>query len=363
MTHCVASGVNSLHLTFQFPWDVLKFGIQSQRPLRESISLKRRGGRMTASLHVVRADYEPKVGNSARSPRKENVPGRFYVDHTCIDCDTCRWMAPEVFSKIGSMSAVHRQPTKEEDRFRALQAMLACPTASIHTTEAPKDIADVHASFPIAVDPVTLPGVFHCGYHSKASYGATSYFVQLPGGNILVDSPRYTESLAKKLEEMGGVKCLFLTHIDDVADHERWAKRFGCMRVLHFHDVNHRTAEVEQQLQGEGPWLLDGFDSDDVQLIFTPGHTQGCVSMHVKSLRVIFTGDHLCFSQRVSGISIMRNVNWFSVERQLESVRKMLPLDFVWLLPGHGRRYHFASMEEKNQQLQSLIEKETRIGF
>lgn len=29
-----------------------------------------------------------------RTPRPENVEGAFYVDHTCIDCDTCRMMAP-----------------------------------------------------------------------------------------------------------------------------------------------------------------------------------------------------------------------------------------------------------------------------
>ncbi|MGB5768342.1 MAG: ferredoxin, partial [Crocosphaera sp.] len=29
--------------------------------------------------------------------RSENIPGNFYVDSTCIDCDTCRWMSPTVF--------------------------------------------------------------------------------------------------------------------------------------------------------------------------------------------------------------------------------------------------------------------------
>ena len=56
-----------------------------------------------------------------RSPRPENVAGDFFVDHTCIDCDTCRWMAPEVFSRIGDMSAVHHQPGDKEERLRGLQ--------------------------------------------------------------------------------------------------------------------------------------------------------------------------------------------------------------------------------------------------
>jgi hypothetical protein len=34
------------------------------------------------------------------NPKKrvpENVPGDFFVDSTCIDCDTCRQIAPQVF--------------------------------------------------------------------------------------------------------------------------------------------------------------------------------------------------------------------------------------------------------------------------
>lgn len=42
--------------------------------------------------------------------RPENVSGDFYVDTSCIDCDTCRWMAPEVFVEVGEQSAVHHQP-------------------------------------------------------------------------------------------------------------------------------------------------------------------------------------------------------------------------------------------------------------
>ena len=28
-----------------------------------------------------------------------NAPGDFFVDSTCIDCDTCRWMAPATFTR------------------------------------------------------------------------------------------------------------------------------------------------------------------------------------------------------------------------------------------------------------------------
>eukprot|EP00884_Botryococcus_braunii_P021475 jgi/Botrbrau1/8010/Bobra.384_2s0032.1 len=66
-----------------------------------------------------------------RNPRPENVEGSFYVDHTCIDCDTCRWMAPDVFGRVGDQSAVVAQPSTSEGRVQALQALLSCPTFSI----------------------------------------------------------------------------------------------------------------------------------------------------------------------------------------------------------------------------------------
>ena len=47
----------------------------------------------------------------------------------CVaDCDTCRWMAPSVYSRIGDMTAVHAQPSTPEERLEAYQALLACPT-------------------------------------------------------------------------------------------------------------------------------------------------------------------------------------------------------------------------------------------
>ncbi|KAL9256290.1 hypothetical protein AKJ16_DCAP20107, partial [Drosera capensis] len=158
-----------------------------------------------------------------RERRPQNVEGEFYVDHTCIDCDTCRWMAPKSFTRVGEKSAVYKQPSSREERLEALQALLSCPTSSIHTEKPPHDIKEVQKTFPIPIDEKRIPGIYHCGYNSVKSYGASSYFIVHPEGNILVDSPKYTEALARNLEELGGVRFMFLTHRDDVADHEKWS--------------------------------------------------------------------------------------------------------------------------------------------
>ena len=86
--------------------------------------------------------------------RAENAPGTFYVDTSCIDCDTCRWMAPETFDREGTQSRVHTQPGDDETARRAAQALLACPTASIGTAERVPQVAQASGDFPLPIDDV-----------------------------------------------------------------------------------------------------------------------------------------------------------------------------------------------------------------
>ncbi|XVF83750.1 hypothetical protein PTKIN_Ptkin16aG0517500 [Pterospermum kingtungense] len=301
------------------------------------------------SIRAVQTAAEPATGRWPRQRRPQNVDGDFFVDHTCIDCDTCRWMAPQVFTRVGEMSAVYKQPTSNKDRLEALQALLSCPTSSIHTEVPPPDILEAQKTFPIPIDENKLPGVYHCGYHSEKSYGATPYLIVHPEGNILIDSPKFTERLASQIEKLGGVRYIFLTHKDDVADHLNWSKRFSCDRILHSEDVEAGTADVEMKLEGSGPWSL----GEDIMLIHCPGHTEGTVCLLYKPLKVLFTGDHLLM--RESGLDIMEIYNKNSVPAQIDSVKKLLEFDFNWIIPGHGRRVEFKDVQEKNVVLEAFV--------
>src|SRR5262249_58086807 len=109
------------------------------------------------------------------------------VDSTCIDCDTCRQLAPTVFTRSAALekSVAYRQPPPGEAQTRALMALVACPTSSIGTV--PKIDAKPAASlFPERIE----DGVFYCGFTAESSFGASSYLLIRPEGNLLVDSPR-----------------------------------------------------------------------------------------------------------------------------------------------------------------------------
>jgi hypothetical protein len=66
-------------------------------------------------------------------------------------------------------------------------------------------------------------------------FGAASYLIQRPEGNILRDSPSLCATLVKQIENMWaefGI-CKSFTHRDDVADHEKRHQHFQCDRILH----------------------------------------------------------------------------------------------------------------------------------
>jgi ferredoxin len=217
----------------------------------------------------------------------QNAPGEFFVDETCIDCATCRNIAPSVFaySSDAGRSVVARQPSGDGEALRAAMALVACPTSSIGSAN--KVFArEASRAFP---EPVPgTDGVYYCGFASESSYGASSWLIVRPEGNVLVDSPRAARPLIDGIAALGGVRTMFLTHRDDVADHEAFRRRFGCERVLYRSDVSHGTRDVERQLEGNDPVRL----ADDLLVIPVPGHTRGSAALLYRD-QVLFTGDHL----------------------------------------------------------------------
>jgi ferredoxin len=62
-----------------------------------------------------------------------NVPGIYYNDQSCIDCDLCREIAPEIFKRDDDegLSYVWKQPTTPSEIAAAEEALHACPTETI----------------------------------------------------------------------------------------------------------------------------------------------------------------------------------------------------------------------------------------
>lgn len=280
---------------------------------------------------------------------RDNVPGDFFVDTTCIDCDLCRQLAPATFarSEAAGQSYVQAQPAADEERRRALVALVTCPTASIGTTRK-LDVRAAAAALPEPVD-AGLADVLFCGWASADSYGAASWLIRRAEGNVLVDSPRASRTLMDRIAALGGVRTMFLTHQDDVADHRAWRARFGCERIIHAADRRADTADVERVIDGTGTVEL----APDLVIVPVPGHTRGSQALIYRDT-VLFSGDHVWATDDQSALEAGRDVCWYSWPEQRRSMTRLLDHDFTWVLPGHGRRFHAATPAAMHAAVRAL---------
>ncbi len=284
---------------------------------------------------------------------EDNVDGKFFVDQTCINCDTCRQLAPQTFSERADHSFVYSQPSSEAAERAATQALLCCPTGSIGTMGTNQAKA-VMSDLPLPL----VANIYYCGFNSPKSYGGNSYFIQEPGGNWLVDSPKYLPHLVKQFHQLGGIKYIFLTHRDDVADCEKYATEFGALRIIHKDDADSAPGseiiiDIKEPRAINAQLHKSFADSIDFTVIPTPGHTRGHIVLLYRK-KYLFTGDHLAFDRDTKRLEGFREHCWYSWQEQAKSMEKLNQHSFEWLFTGHGERI---KLDEKTMhaQIQDLV--------
>src|SRR6185295_10552785 len=180
-----------------------------------------------------------------------------------------------------------------------------------------------------------------------------SYFLQHPDGNWLIDSPRYVRHLVTAFEAMGGIKHIFLTHEDDVADAGRYAGKLGAARIIHRADA---AAEPAAE------WIIDGVEpveaGSEFKIIPVPGHSQGSMAL-LYANRYLFTGDHMAWDRDLNGLRLATVYVW-NEEILRRSTTRLLDHRFEWVLPGHGDRMHLSATRMK-EELQRLLERRLAV--
>jgi ferredoxin len=63
----------------------------------------------------------------------ENAQGRYFVDASCIDCDTCRCISPVHFRRCNEngYSYIFQQPVTPEENESIEEAVDCCPVDAI----------------------------------------------------------------------------------------------------------------------------------------------------------------------------------------------------------------------------------------
>ncbi|MCC6021957.1 MAG: MBL fold metallo-hydrolase [Desulfurococcaceae archaeon] len=128
----------------------------------------------------------------------------------------------------------------------------------------------------------------------------------------------------KGLRELVG--CRFMLHELDVEvlkESVEWALEWGI-------DVSFNDVRPDILLKG-GEVLRLG--SDEVQIIHTPGHTPGSITIYIPSSKVLFTGDTL-FKESV-GRTDLPGGSWDKLVNSLRMLVTRFERDVV-VYPGHG---------------------------
>ena len=271
----------------------------------------------------------------------ENVEGPWFVDTRCIRCDAARHWAPGLIDRDDQgLSFVARQPESAEEVAALWRAAVACPTQSIGTTEARRPS---RPAFPYEL----TPGVYALGHNARSSFGAHSYLVPRPDGNLMTDSPRFSGGLAERIDDLGGARHVLLSHRDDVADADRWADRYGADVLIHAADADaapYATVVLDRDEPSE--------TAPGVLTVPTPGHTKGSVVFHVDD-RWLFTGDTLHWNHRRGELDVFAGAMFHSWDVLADSMDRLAALSVEWVFPGHGN-WHNVGVDLYAEQMAKL---------
>ncbi|KAL7462456.1 hypothetical protein ACHAXS_002841 [Conticribra weissflogii] len=195
------------------------------------------------------------------------------------------------------------------DADRKMKRSLAIQPTKESSQPFPRSIFPMEMKTGEAVD----CGVYFRGHHNDASFGAFPYLAtgKSPDGrdiSIMVDVPRFGPSAVKAVKSLveNGPDYLFLTHVDDTADHNKWKSEFpNLKRIFHSGDLGRHNwigdltlERVEILLHGETKsgqgdslmvWDINGnqqsFDKigemkeGEFLILHTPGHSPGSISL------------------------------------------------------------------------------------
>lgn len=183
---------------------------------------------------------------------------------------------------------------------------------------------------------------------TTSQYNANSYLIN---GKILIDTSVDTNRLINLIEEkipIEQLKLIILTHchFDHTAAVPEIVKRSGAKIGIHKIDApfirdTHRSVAYlfgkhapdiyPDEIYEEGDIIvLD--EQEALQVIHTPGHTEGSICIYEPNSKILFSGDTIFSAGGVGRTDFEGG----SAKQLTESIEKIAELDVETLYPGHG---------------------------
>jgi glyoxylase-like metal-dependent hydrolase (beta-lactamase superfamily II) len=171
----------------------------------------------------------------------------------------------------------------------------------------------------------------------------------------MIDSPRFEKGLAEKIDDLGGIGHVLLSHRDDVAAADRWAERFAARVWIHEADRDAAPYATDLVRGTQPVTLMSG-----VQLIPIPGHTKGHLAFHVDD-RWLFAGDTLHWNHRREELDVTADYTFYSWDALADSIELLAQLQVEWVFPGHGM-WHSMPHEAYTEEMTKLAPAMRQVG-
>ena len=275
---------------------------------------------------------------------KENVPGSFFVDSTCIDCDTCRQLAPATFGETGEFSFVQLQP-RDRGESRARPARIGgLPHRLDRDADRPR-CRGPSRDFPLAL----ARGVLYCGFNSRKSFGGNSYFVRASRRQL---ADRFATLCGAPGAAVCGARAASATSSSRIAT--MWPMRRSMRRALGrsgsstgWNCPRSPMPSALSKARCRSSWRPVSWP------FRRPGHTRGHCALLYRD-EFLFSGDHVWWSRNRGRLNASRDVCWYSWKEQVESVALLerIPSNGCCPATGSGRGFRGGD----GRQVRRLVE-------
>ncbi|ALV63364.1 hypothetical protein ADU37_CDS16650 [Thermococcus sp. 2319x1] len=201
------------------------------------------------------------------------------------------------------------------------------------------------------------------GIHLVDETFANVYLIERGEKLFLIDAglPGEYEKVLKYIEKLGyvpeDVETIIVTHAhyDHVGSLKDLKDATGAKVAAHKDEIPYLTGEkkfrreiepVEVEIE-----LNDGKEIEGLRVIHSPGHTPGSICLLDLETKALFVGD-LVMEENGKLKEIPHHYSLDPMKNR-EAIKKLLDVDFVHLLPGHGRPI----LDEGKEKVRELVER------
>ncbi len=159
------------------------------------------------------------------------------------------------------------------------------------------------------------------------------YLIKLPDQLLLFDLPSYSSPLEAYLTSFNKpISCLLSHGSCGIADGYIWQQKINLQIYLHQADQTSEWLQIKPDVLFTAPPKF----ADNLEIVFTPGHTPGSVCLYESTTKTLFTGD--TFGGLANGeINDFLDGAGFNgdLNQRFHSCQKLLKYDFENVLPFH----------------------------